>query len=498
MTPKAAPLKNEEVAGDAPPHVVQFYDDDDLLEDAVVDFLAVGLAVDAPAIVIATAAHRRGFCEKLAALGFDTERLVQTGWLVMLDADETLARFMVGSSPDRGLFKQTVGPLLERATAEGRGRQLRAYGEMVDLLWRGGNRRAALLLEEMWNDLQKSWSFVLLCSYFMPSFHEASGGLREVCGAHSHVDVSRLQERGRRHHPANDVRVLAAEIQYRKELERELRQSVRELRQHEEQLQETVRFNEMFTAILGHDLRNPLAAMITSARLAMARDGSERLQKPLGRILSSGARMTRMIDQLLDLTRVRLGGGIPLAPTELDIVPLIRQVIDELDEANPDWTLRATSLGETSGRWDRDRLSQLFSNLVANAVQHGVREAGVDVTIDGRGADDVRVAVRNMGAIPASRLPTLFQPLAGTERQLGKSGGLGLGLFITHELVRVHGGSIDVRSDDTQGTTFTVVLPRGGATTGAKTSETTRQTSARATTSPSAPAVSHPTTVAAR
>ena len=152
--------------------------------------------------------------------------------------------------------------------------------------------------------------------------------------------------------------------------------------------------------------------------------------------------------------------------------------------------MRATSLGETSGRWDRDRLSQLFSNLVANAVQHGVCEGGVDVTIDGRGADDVRVAVRNLGVIPASRLPTLFQPLAGAERRLGKSGGLGLGLFITHELARVHGGSIDVRSDDTHGTTFTVVLPRAGAP--------NVQTSARATTSPSAPAARHPTTVAAR
>jgi signal transduction histidine kinase len=224
------------------------------------------------------------------------------------------------------------------------------------------------------------------------------------------------------------------------------------------ELQQTVRLNETFAGILGHDLRNPLAAIITSARLAMKRAENDRLEKPLSRILSSGDRMTRMIDQLLDFTRVRLSGGIPIEPTELDLLPVVRQVIDELDGANPAWTLRSTSLGDTLGSWDPDRLSQLFSNLVANAVQHGVAAGGVAVTVDGRAADSVRVAVHNRGVIPSDRLPLLFEPMA--VRRMEKSTGLGLGLFITRELVRVHGGSIDVRSDETAGTTFTVVLPR--------------------------------------
>jgi signal transduction histidine kinase len=137
---------------------------------------------------------------------------------------------------------------------------------------------------------------------------------------------------------------------------------------------------------------------------------------------------------------------------------VVRQVIDELDEANPDCSLRSTSLGDTLGNWDQDRLSQLFSNLVANAVQHGAVEGGVTVTIDGRAADVVRVAVHNQGVIPEDRLPTLFEPLAA--RRMQKSRGLGLGLFITRELVRVHGGSIDVCSDESKGTTFIVLLPR--------------------------------------
>lgn len=233
-------------------------------------------------------------------------------------------------------------------------------------------------------------------------------------------------------------------------------------------LQETVRFNEMFTGILGHDLRNPLAAIITSARLAMSRDTSDKLRKPLSRILSSGDRMTRMIDQLLDFTRVRLGSGIPVAPVEVDLATLIRQVMDELDLANPTCPLRLTCAGDPQGQWDPDRLSQVFSNLVANAVHHGVAEHGVDVTLDGRAGDLVRIEIKNRGVIPPRRMQTLFEPMAGPSRT-SASHGLGLGLFITRELVRAHGGSIQVRSDRrTEGaaddgggcTAFTIVLPR--------------------------------------
>ncbi len=236
-------------------------------------------------------------------------------------------------------------------------------------------------------------------------------------------------------------------------------------------LQETVRFNEMFTGILGHDLRNPLAAIITSARLAMSRDTTDKLRKPLARILNSGDRMTRMIDQLLDFTRVRLGSGIPVTAVDVDLAALVRQVMDELDEANPSCPLRLSCAGDTVGRWDPDRLSQVFSNLVANAVHHGVVEHGVDVSVDGGAADLVRVEVRNRGAIPPRRMQTLFEPMAGSSRRPDTSHGLGLGLFITRELVRAHGGSIQVRSDrrsetapeEPGVTTFTVCLPRRSA-----------------------------------
>ena len=162
-------------------------------------------------------------------------------------------------------------------------------------------------------------------------------------------------------------------------------------------------------------------------------------------------------------TRVRLGAGIPLSRQVVGLVGLIRQVMDELDGANPAWTLRLEESGDSMGTWDPDRLSQVFSNLVANAIQHGRPEAGVTVKIDGLALDRVRVAVHNLGAVVPDLLPRMFEPLSGRAPHRHRAGGLGLGLYITREIVRSHGGEITVHSDEGTGTTFTVVLPRGAA-----------------------------------
>jgi signal transduction histidine kinase len=226
------------------------------------------------------------------------------------------------------------------------------------------------------------------------------------------------------------------------------------------ELQEAIRVNELFTGILGHDLRNPLAAIITSARLAASRDEGDRLVRPLSRILRSGERMARLIDQLLDFTRVRLRSGMPLNRRLLHLQPLVRQVMDELDDSHPAWTMRLDERGDCRGFWDADRLSQVFSNLVANALEHGQPDGGVQVVLDGTSLDHVRVDVRNRGAIPPDVLPHLFEPLAGRSRRPPGSRGLGLGLYITNEIVKAHGGEIQARSDEPNDTTFSLVLPR--------------------------------------
>jgi signal transduction histidine kinase len=228
-------------------------------------------------------------------------------------------------------------------------------------------------------------------------------------------------------------------------------------------LEETVRFNEMFTGILGHDLRNPLGAIMTAAQLLEMRAETERIDRPTARILRSGGRMKRMIDQLLDFTRVRVGNGIPLSRASVDLVPLLRQVVDELEEANPTWAFRIDHRGDTQGHWDADRLSQVFSNLTASAVQHGHPGAGVVLAVDGSAPEAVRVEVRNQGTIPPDLLPRLFEPMAGRQRPTDRARGLGLGLYITREIVRAHAGQITVRAAGPDQTTFAVVLPRSSS-----------------------------------
>jgi PAS domain S-box-containing protein len=230
-------------------------------------------------------------------------------------------------------------------------------------------------------------------------------------------------------------------------------------------LEETIRSNELFAGVLAHDLRNPLGAIMTAAQvLLMRREGqpsvSEGESKPLGRILSSGQRMTRMIEQLLDFSRARGGGGIELSPRETDLAELCAEALGEFEVAQPTWKVRSTVVGDPRGSWDSDRLLQLVSNLVANAGQHGSLDAGIDLRLDGSNPEWVKLEVHNEGVVPSAILPHLFDPFRTARQGRGKASGLGLGLFIVREIVRAHGGTVDVQSSDPHGTTFSILLPR--------------------------------------
>jgi PAS domain S-box-containing protein len=217
-------------------------------------------------------------------------------------------------------------------------------------------------------------------------------------------------------------------------------------------LEETIRTNELFAGVLAHDLRNPLGAIINAAQLLRG----EAIERPVARILSSGQRMTRMIEQLLDFTRARTGGGIDITPRPTSLADLCAQATGELELTHPDWRIQRRVLGDPTGTWDPDRLLQAISNLVANAGQHGRPAGEIVITIDGRLPAHVTLQVHNDGAIPPALLPDLFSPFRTTRHPHG----LGLGLFIVHEIALSHRGHIDVTSTPPTGTTFTLHLPR--------------------------------------
>lgn len=220
------------------------------------------------------------------------------------------------------------------------------------------------------------------------------------------------------------------------------------------------RFRELFLAMLGHDLRNPLNAVVMASHILRSTSLDERQQRVVGRIETSATRMSRMIGQVLDFTRARVVGGIPLVRSALELREVVSNVVAELDSM-PNTNIEAVYRGEGLGWWDGDRLGQVFSNLIGNAVSYGRSGSPVRVVFEDR-HDEVVFTVHNLGpAIPEDQLPSLFDPF---RRALyGKDAntrGLGLGLFISRQIVVAHGGSLTVTSSPDEGTTFTVVLPR--------------------------------------
>ncbi|MFY1828933.1 ATP-binding protein [Myxococcus fulvus] len=240
------------------------------------------------------------------------------------------------------------------------------------------------------------------------------------------------------------------------------RKRVEEGLKREEAARRTATFREQFLGILGHDLRNPLQAIAGNASLLLRHGGlSEPQRKAINRISISADRMARMINDLLDFTRTRLGAGYVLERARMNLHEVLRQVVEELEVAHPRRQLELSLAGNGWGDWDADRIAQAASNLVGNAVQYSPEDTVVRVTVaDAEGG--VRVEVHNWGLpIPAERLGSIFDPFGrAQDKRSAQRNGLGLGLYITHEIVRAHGGLLGVSSSSQDGTSFWLSLPR--------------------------------------
>lgn len=232
-----------------------------------------------------------------------------------------------------------------------------------------------------------------------------------------------------------------------------------DLYKQRQELAETLRVNEMFVAAIGHDLKTPLHSIVMATELLLQKSPDAAQLRHIGRIRSSSQRMGAMIDDLFDLARVRLGGGIPLECEPADLAAIIGGVAAECVSTDPSRVIRVECHGDTRGVWDRRRIEQIGSNLVGNALRHGSAGAPIDVVVTGEGAD-VSLSVHNSGTIPPDVRSSLFEPFRASESPAVQREGLGLGLFIVHQLTLAHGGTIDVGSTVELGTTFTVRLPK--------------------------------------
>jgi signal transduction histidine kinase len=220
---------------------------------------------------------------------------------------------------------------------------------------------------------------------------------------------------------------------------------------------------DMFLGVLGHDLRNPIGAVLMAARRMTKEGAADSKQNAMaGRIAQTMERATSILDDLLELTRSAFGSEIPLRRSQMDLSVLGSQIVEEMRSLSEVRQIKVITSGETGGEWDQARLGQVFSNLIGNALQYSPADSVITLRIAGK-TDQVSISVHNEGEpIPPDEQKSIFKPLTrGVDGATNsRSANLGLGLFITQKIITAHGGSISVQSASGAGTTFTISLPR--------------------------------------
>jgi signal transduction histidine kinase len=462
-------------------HGVQFYESGAFLEDAVAEFLGDGLGRGDTAVVVACPGRRQAVSERLSARGLDIEHACDAGVVTFLDAEAALAEFMVDRMPDVLRFRKSLGSIFERTTSARRGAHVRAYGEMVDVLWRAGNALAALRLEELWNELAGTHRFSLLCAYGIGNFcREADAGLlEEVLRRHTHSfpaddyallpdDAARAREVVRLQWRA---RALEDEMEQRKALERQLRQALAQREQIEQHLvaakEEAERANQaksQFLAVMSHELRTPLNAIMGFESLLtdeMAGPLTAQQRRFLTRIDAASGQLLGLIDQLLGLARIEAGKE----EVELETVDVRATAEEAVAFVEPAVARKGLTIALDAGTGpilcltDGGKLQQILLNLLSNAVKFTARGA-IGVRVEYAGAD-LLLEVRDTGiGIAADDLERMFGRFVQLDNGSGgRHQGTGLGLAVSRELARLLGGDLTVSSTPGVGSAFALRIP---------------------------------------
>lgn len=438
-------------------HTVQFYESDEFLCSQVAEFVATGLAGGEAAVVVVTAAHASAISRDLVARCIDVAAARGAGRLLLLDARETLSRFMVDGQPDPERFRQAILPLLDQAARATATSRVRAFGEMVDLLCRDGMARAAIDLERLWSELAGERTFALLCGYSMESFadHEQRSNFQEVCAHHHHVLPAESYA------ALSDPELRAREITTLQQRARCLESEIEKRKQTEASLLEALRARDDFLAIASHELRTPVTALTLEleglVRRARASEDAA-AERRLTRATRQVSRLSALIAQVLDASGTdssRLGA----IRESTDFSVIVRDCV----EASTDLAARAGCSVQmdiepgvrVSG--DDVRLEQLVRNLLSNALKYGCDKP---VVVSLRRAErHAEFVVRDHGiGISQEDQARIFERFSRAEAA-SHFGGLGLGLWIARQVVEVHGGVVRVDSAPGQGASFIVSLP---------------------------------------
>lgn len=451
-------------------HLVQFYDNEAYLVEQIWEFIGPCLRAGRVAVVIAPGARLASLEVKYAGDGLrdNAEAVVHPDGLpyIALDAEATLSSIMIDGWPDESRFHAIVGAVMRDATNDGQ-RSVCAYGEMVALLCSAGKQRAAIRLEQLWCDLGKKYPFSLLCGYPMNAFmkEEDSHSFKEICNVHTHVQLAESDQP-----PATreelyrtiamlqqKANVLESEVARRKEIERALQR-------REQELADIDRRKDEFLAMLGHELRNPLAPIMNSLELMrISGDAPGQVARARETITRQVRLMTRLVDDLLDVSRITRG-KIQLKMEDVTLAGIIDRAVEIarplIDERRHQLTLNLPA--DSPYVWgDSARLAQVLANLLNNAAKY--TDAGGCISLGAcEDAGHLIIAVRDNGiGITRELQDKVFDLFVQDPNALAKArGGLGLGLTLVRSLVQLHGGSVEARSDGIGcGSEFLVRLP---------------------------------------
>jgi signal transduction histidine kinase len=460
-------------------HFVQFYESDEFLIDSLSGYVREGLETGDACVVVATHARREGLDARLRASGLDTDGARASGLLVTLDAAETLSRFMSNDAPDARRFEDVVGGTLARAAEVGQ--RVRVFGEMVALLWAEGKSDAALRLEGLWNDIQKTHAFRLFCAYPLNGFDGETQAalLGGVCAEHarvipaeSYTSLAREDERLRAiTELQRKARTLEAEVAERKSIEAELRAVKEELEVQfrgeqaaREEAEHANRLKDEFLLTVSHELRTPLTAIVGwSHMLARKHLDEATAARALDAIERNAMMQVQLVEDILDVSRA-VTGKLRLSVGTVDLALVINKAVDSVHAAAASRNIRLEVTLDPLARHisgDAARLQQVVEKLLLNAFKFTPNDGHVYVRLS-RADTRVEINVTDTGAgIHSDFLPHVFERFRQADGSTTRQhGGLGLGLAIVRHLVELHGGTVRADSEgEGKGSTFTVTLP---------------------------------------
>ncbi len=482
-------------------HVLRYCQDDAALTISAAGFLADGIASGEPAVVFATPARRETMCECLRERGLDVDYLERESRLTLLDARATLATFMVGDLPDAHKFSHSVGAAVERLCAANHGSPVRAFGEMVSLLWQDGNTRAAVRLEELWGELTGAQPLLLLSSDVGGEFLTVTGSaeraaqfLEQIRSADDDaVEPVAESDDGPDRALVERTAKLERELEERKVLEARLREALVARKVIEEELQRASvererllqrerearaeaeaanRAKAEFLSVMSHELRTPLNAIgghVQLIDLELHGPVTAAQRDALARIARSQHHLLMLVNDVLNLARLE-AGHMDFAAEELDLSAVVKEVVDGFEplmrrgELTYELRLPPANTPPLVAAVDGEKVRQILLNLLTNAVKF-TRAGGkltISVAESSAKRDALVVTVRDTGlGIAAVRLRRVFEPFSqepqGTVRHLD---GTGLSLAISRDLARGMGGELTAESVPGEGSTFTLEVPR--------------------------------------